>query len=477
MKFQLLISFLILSLFSKAEDTYEIVGFAPRFVGQKVTLYTYQDYVTRTRIKLAESVVSPKDSLFHLPLRVKSTIKGIINIDKTEAELYLAPSTSYDIYFLKAVGQPDGFQTKKTELVYFGLDSTDINYRIIQYHDWFDMFVSMYQSQIGTDNFQTYLDTFKIDVSNAYAHIEDEYFLTYVRYNIGEMEQVFNTKGRLRLNTFLAYIEPFPVYYENDQYMQFILRFYTENFGDYRSDISDPIFLALANSSPTQLMKALKADLFLANPEIRELVMVDKLGKAYYNEPQFRPNILVMLDSISKFAAFPHNAIVAHNVINYVTSIEQGYPAPHIALNGKNGEIITWDKYKGRFVYFNFFETWDDMALAEMKIIFELEKKYNEDVAFLSVCTDENRDKFDQFIKENPQYNWDIIYVGKDEELMAKFKCASTPSYYLIDQDGFIALAPAPRPSPDGEYESIDKTFYYIHQALHSVAPKRVGEP
>ncbi|MBK9591056.1 MAG: hypothetical protein IPO32_05985 [Crocinitomicaceae bacterium] len=58
---------------------------------------------------------------------------------------------------------------------------------------------------------------------------------------------------------------------------------------------------------------------------------------------------------------------------------------------------------------------------------------------------------------------------------MTKFRVTSSPAYFLIDQDGFIALAPAPSPSPDGEYESIDKTFYIIRQALHPVEPIRVG--
>ncbi|MBI3133354.1 MAG: TlpA family protein disulfide reductase [Bacteroidetes bacterium] len=470
------ITLLLVSLFSFAEEEYELVGYAPRFVGEKVILYTYQDYVTMTKIKIGEGTVSPVDSLFHIPLAVKSTIKGIIHIQKTEAELYLAPQTNYDIYFLKAVGQPDGFQTKKTELVFFDLDSTDINYRIIQYNSWFDMFVAAHADVINANTFHTYLDTFKTNAAEAYKDVQDQFFLTYVRYNIAEMDQAFNSKGEERLNTFLNYIQPFPVYYENDQYMRFLKRFYSEDFNDYNPDTEHAIFLALANSSPTQLMKALKQDLFLANPEIRELIMVDKLGKAFYKEPQFRGNILTVLDSVSKFAGFRHSSVVATNVMNYLTSIEQGFPAPMISLKTTGGEPITWAKYKGKFVYFTFFETWNDKALAELRIIGELQKKYDEDIAFLSVCTDETREGFDQFKKENPDLLWDIVYVGKDEALMQKFRVTSVPSYFLIDQDGFIAMAPAPGPSPDGEYESIDKTFFFIHEALHQQGPVKVGE-
>lgn len=475
MRYLLFITALFTSLFSTAGESHEIVGYAPRFVGEKVSLYTYQDYITMTRVKIGEGIVSEKDSLFHIPLNIKTTIKAVIQIDRTESELYLAPNTSYDLYFLKAVGQPDGFQTKKTEIVFFGLDSTDINYRVIAYNSWFDMYVAYYSNGLSTTNFQMYLDTFKVDVAEAYKDVKDEYFLNYVRYNIAEMDQTFDSKGRLRLNTYLTYIKPFPVYYENDQYMRFFKRFYSDDFGDYIPEIEHAVFLALNDSSPTKLMLALKQDLFLANPEIRELVMVDKLGKAFYQEPQFRGHILTILDSVSKHAAYPHSAVVAKNVISYITRIEQGFPAPHISLPNPNGDPITWDKYKGKFVYFTFFETWNEEALAELRFIGELKKLYDEDIAFLSVCTDENREKFDKFKAANPELNWDIIYVGKDEELLTKFRVTSSPAYFLIDQDGFIALAPAPAPSPDGEYESIDKTFYIIRQALHPIEPIRVG--
>jgi len=468
---------LFILVLSNKVTAHEIVGYAPRFVGQPVILYTYLDYITMTKVKIGEGVVSAKDSLFHIELTNKTTVKGIIEINKTEAEIYLAPETSYDIYYLKAVGQPDGFQNKKTELVYFGLDSADINYRIIAYNSWFDMFVSIHNESIGTGNFHTFLDTFKVDVQNAYKDVDDQYFLTYVRYNIAEMDQAFNSSGRNRLAIFLTYIEPFPVYHENDQYMQFIRRFYSDEFGDYVPEIESSIFNAMAQSSPTLLMAALKKDLFLANPEIREIIMVDKLGRAYYNEPFFRKNIITILDSVANYAKYGHSSVVAQNIKRYVTSIEYGFPAPHISLNGSKGDTITWDKFKGKFVYFNFFETWNEAAITEMRIIGELRKKYDDDIAFLSVCTDMDKATFDEFKKENPTLDWDIIYVGRDTELTNAYEVVAVPSYFLIDQEGFIILAPAPRPSPDGEYESIDKTFYIIHKALHPEKHKGIGQP
>lgn len=472
---------LILAFAGLSRAQHQITGFAPAFVGQKVELFTYQDYITLTKIKLGEGVVSPEDSLFHVPLDIGATIKGVVQIGKTEAPLYLAPETSYDVYFPKVEGQAISFQNQRTDLMFFGLDTTDINYRILQYNQWFDAFIAYHEVEIARGQFLTYLDTFKIYAADAYKDLDDEYFITYVRYNIGEMQQTFggNSRSSKRLETFLSYIEPFPVYYENDQYMKFFRGFYSKGFQDFPPTVEAEINVAISRASPTKLMAALKQDLFLSNPEIREMVMIDQLGKQFYKRNDQKRNILVMLDSLSFSAKNAVNATTAKNVLNYLRSLEPGFPAPMIELPNVEDpeEMITWKTYEGKFVYFNFFETWNDEARADMKIIQELKKKYGEYVSFLSVCTDEKKDDFDSYVEENPEFDWDIVYIGRESHLREDYRVKMVPSYFLIDQSGFIAVAPAPKPSPDGEYESIDKTFFYIKRALTPTGGNKIGEP
>lgn len=364
-------------------------------------------------------------------------------------------------------------------MMFFGLDSTDINYRILEYTQWFDMFVAYHFKNISTGNFSTYLDTFKVDVQNAYKDVNDEYFITYVRYNIAEMEQVFGAgkNSNSKLETYLNYIEPFPIYYENDQYMKFIKRFYTQDFEDYIPDVEMSINLAIHYSSPTNLMQALRKDLFLARPDIREMVMIDKLGKAFYKYIDSKQNILTILDSVQNHAKYPVHATIAKNVKSYLTKLEYGFPAPHISLRDSADNEVTWAKYKGKYVYFNFFATWNEQSLTDMRVIRDLRKKYNDDITFLSVCVDKDREQYEKFLKDNPDMDWDIIYVGEDEKLMNAYDAKTVPAYYLIDHEGFIIYAPAPGPSPDGEYDSIEITFFEIYSYYHPNNERRLEKP
>lgn len=479
MKLNLKHIFLLTLLFSLNAKATKIKGFAPDFVGQKVELYTYQDYITLTLVKLGEGMVSKEDSLFTIDVEIGTTIKGLLQIGKTEAPLYLAPKTEYEIYFPKAQDQAISFQNLKTEVMFYGLDSVDVNYRILQYNQWFDAYIAYHEQDIARGQFLTYLDTFKIYAAEAYADVKDEYFLTYVRYNIAEMEQTFggNSKSTNRLNTFLNFIDPFPVYYENDQYMSFFRGFYSKNFDDYVPDVEAEINMAIYNASPTKLMSALKKDVFLSKPEIRETVMIDQLGKQYYMRNDQKRSILIMLDSLSNFASTQVNATTAKNVKLYLTSLEPGFPAPQIKFEVEGKDPITWKSYRGKFVYLNFFETWNDQAKTDMQIIESLKKKYGEYVSFVSICTDEKRESFDAYMSEHDEFDWDIFYEGQTSEIKLDFRVKMVPSYYLIDQSGFIAISPAPSPAPDGEYESIDKTFFYIKKALTEPQYNGIGRP
>ncbi|NOQ71965.1 MAG: redoxin domain-containing protein [Crocinitomix sp.] len=455
----------------------EIVGYAPEFIGQEVTLYTYQDYVTMNRVAIGEGTVRASDSSFTINFQANSTIKGVVEIGRVEGDLYIAPNTNYNIYF-PGSAEPSSYQNSETNIYFSDLDTTDINYMVLQYHRWFDAFVSYNEKQMSSGGFLAYLDTFKLYAADAYKEVEDPFFITYVRYDIAEMEQTYggNRNSEQRLETFLNYIEPFPVYYENDRYMKFILAFYDKEFREYLPVTEAAIMNAIYRKSPTLLMQTLKSDIFLTDPALRELVMVDKLGRAFYREIEYRPNIIAILDSVSNQANSEVNAAVARNVKKYITNLEPGYPAPAIQLNRSAEEKVSWIDYRGKFVYFNFFATWNEESMNDMEIISRLVPKYDEDIAFVSVCADKDSSTFAAFQKKFPEYDWDIFYVGEDETLMRSFKITSIPNYYLIDQDGFIFSAPALAPSPNGEYKSVEETLFKIKKALHPAERIRVGE-
>ena len=456
------------------QDSTFITGYAPQFIGQNVKLYAYSDYITMTRITLFETVVDT-NSLFKIPNQSKSTNKVIVEISNTEAELFIAPNTNYSIKYFKPKDAPISFANQKVELIFYDLDSTDVNYRILQYNQWLDTYIYYNRYNIKKYGFSPYLDTFKIYAYDAYKDLKSPYFINYVRYNIATMERtkVSSRQKKAKANTYLEYIHPFPVYSNHDQYMKFIKSFYPKDFETLLPQVKASVYLALDAKSPSKLSKALKKDPIFQIEELRELMMVNMLGNSYYKRGYDRSSIVTILDSVSRFSKFKPNARTAHNMLVYLTKMEHGYPAPELLMKNKNGDMVSWGTFKGKFIYVNFFASWNQTSVTEMNLIKELKMKYGEDIAFVSFCTDKTVEKYDEYMANNPKIDWDVFYLGENHDLIEQFNVKSIPQYFLIDQEGFIALAPAKSPSPNGEYKSIDETFFYIRSEIHRQPPRR----
>ena len=441
-----------------------IEGFAPGFVGKAVTVTTYTDYLTMTRVKIGEGEVNPKDSVFKIELDVKQTIKAFIEIGNTEAELYLAPDKDYRIFYKANDDAPVTFARQKASTYFVGLDTSDINYKILRYNNWFDEYLYVNSARVKKHGFAPYIDTFKLYAYKAYAYETDPYFVNYIRFNIANLELTKeHTKYmRSKISLYREYIEPYPAYPYHDEYMSFIKSFYVNDINSFHTQVKSDIILAFDDASPTRLMTAMQRDPLFQNEELRQLIMVDMLGNAYYKRQFSRQHIKIMLDSVSRFSKYRENGIAAKQMIDYVTKIEVGYPAPELSLVDNHDEVISWSMYKGKFIYIHFFTTWNPDALKEVKLMEDLYDKFSDYIEFVSFCMDKDSSAYLNFVNEHQNISWPVIYVGEEHQIIQDFEVSSTPYYLLLDQEGFIAMSPARGPSPDGSYETIERTFYFI---------------
>jgi len=467
-KIVILFYVLMLSVVVNAQNKAVITGYAPQFVGEKVALYIFSDYVTQTRVKIGEAIVE-QDSLFKIENPIQQTVKAIIEISNTESELYLQKNTSYNIEYYKPKNQAVSFVNQQVQIMFFGLDSTDVNYRILEYNNWFDTYIYYRQKQIIKHGFLSVLDTFKVYAYEQYKNVNDPYFINFVRYNIANMElSKINRKNKdSKQKAYMEYIRPYPIYTQNDQFMEYIKGYYPKDFESFSPHMKSSVFLAIGKSSPTRLMRALGKDPLLEKKELRELIMVNMLGNSYYKRGYNRANLITILDSVRVFSKYKTNSITAKNMLVYLTKLESGYPAPEINIEIATNEYLNWGNFKGRYIYVNFFANWNQTSLNEMKVIRELELKYGGDIEFVSFSVDKTKAEFDEFVKTNPNYKWNLVFLGEDHELLERFNVKTIPAYYLIDQKGFMAQSPALSPSPNGVYTSIDRTFYDINKKLH----------
>jgi hypothetical protein len=98
----------------------------------------------------------------------------------------------------------------------------------------------------------------------------------------------------------------------------------------------------------------------------------------------------------------------------------------------------------------------------EIEPLIKLYNQYKEDITFITIAPERFTDDAKNALTKLP---WEVFVVEESNPVFFNFKVVTYPSYVLVDETGFIVAAPALSPMPNGQYETIDKTFYYIKEA------------
>ncbi|MDG2226815.1 MAG: TlpA disulfide reductase family protein [Flavobacteriales bacterium] len=454
-----------------------IDGNAPSYKGKYVSLIQIEDYITNTYKNLGRQKV---DSLgkFSFKLESDKAFKAIIEIEDKSSILYIDPKTkSYKINI------PSGKNTagSKVKLVFENLPDNDLNALVLEYNLRADHFMfgdSMYVLKcIKSNNFKEYsaqLDKFKDSLIQYYKPIKNKYFHNYIRYSIASLEQISTGKEIVtnRINVFNNYINNKPILYNNDAYMDFINQFYENTLKLPVKGGKDKLYLAINNHASLAMLNDIFInDVFLKDAKLRELIMIKGLGEEYYYDNFIKENILNLIKEIGNTSLFPENRIIAKNTFTLLTHLQIGYRAPNFSLIDSKGDSISLDSFKGKHVYLGFWASWNESSLLEMEIAQKLYQDYEKYITFVSVSMDKDENAYLHYIKEHPEFKWHIAHYNGDIGLITDYRLKNLPEYFLIDPDGIILQAPAFKPSPNGDYQSIDLTFFEIKKKLE---PKKV---
>lgn len=469
MRYYFLLLFLLLAEISTAQKI-RIFGNAPDYKGKSIEVYRIDDYLSDKTSMITSSTVDEKGS-FSLGFVNEDVRKVLIKSNNNWAFLYIQPDASYHIYFAgRDRFDPVKESGNEIELSFYELDSTDINYKILSFQRWVDEFIG-YTYHLRNDKLDTKfnqeLDTFKTNVELAYQNdtsFNSLFFKTYVKFAIAGLDNINTIAERNRYEKHDFYLVNTPVQYQNDVYMDYLIAFYEQLIPRLPNETNEAFYQAILHSSPTMMMNALRGEYTLKNLRIREFVMIEALSEAYYSEDFPQTNVETMLDSLSHHCLFEDNEIIAKNILDRLTDLVPGSKAPDFVLLGKDQETLTLTGFEGKYLYINFIDARSEENLKELELIGELRKEYGDYVEFLTVYKEGDipqvhREK----LSENP---WKTYGLSPDNSIFQKYRVVNFPQYVLIDLAGYIVANPAMSPVPNGDYESIDQTFFLLKRAI-----------
>jgi thiol-disulfide isomerase/thioredoxin len=154
------------------------------------------------------------------------------------------------------------------------------------------------------------------------------------------------------------------------------------------------------------------------------------------------------------------NQLVTYLESNYANNLNmaKGNPSPKFFdyIDAKGGKK-SLDSFIGKYVYIDIWATWCGPCIREIPSLQKLEKEYhNKNITFVSISTDESQrsggsweaaeKKWRDFVK-NRELSGVQLWSGQDFSFQQAYQINAIPRFLLIDPNGNIVSANAPRPS------------------------------
>lgn len=117
-----------------------------------------------------------------------------------------------------------------------------------------------------------------------------------------------------------------------------------------------------------------------------------------------------------------------------------GSVAPDFKIKNINGEEITLNTYRGKFLLLSFAAPWCEMCKEENKYLKEIRKEFPENkLNMLTVTLDSCQDSIRQLAKKE-KLTWDLVSDSASyaSEMVDTYQISSIPRNYIIDTAGII---------------------------------------
>ncbi len=129
--------------------------------------------------------------------------------------------------------------------------------------------------------------------------------------------------------------------------------------------------------------------------------------------------------------------------------ITKGQTAPGFKYPDINDKMIALEDFKGKYVYIDVWSTRCGPCIAEIPYIKELQQEFKDkNIVFVSVSLDNSRSAWEKMVKDRELKGVQLFAMHDWESTINKdYNIKGIPRFIMIDKEGKIVDATAPRPS------------------------------
>ncbi len=152
-------------------------------------------------------------------------------------------------------------------------------------------------------------------------------------------------------------------------------------------------------------------------------------------------------NAAAMFAKMDKNKLVATPFYTEVAKRVDGFNATGagkivpeiITINTYDKAKFNLSSLKGKYVVLDFWGTWCGPCIAGMPKMKEYLDKYKAKMDIVGIAKEsDNGDRWRNFLKEKPEYQWHHVLSRDNEDYILKFNVAGYPTKIIVDPEGKI---------------------------------------
>lgn len=438
-----IVTFLLLSLTS-------FVGFGQidihinGFYGRRIELTELTDALTKSYQTLAQDTIDYEGMVTLYP-EIKTAKEYQLRVDNRELTLHLEPQVAYAI----ELTAPLHIQVKQAPLTIKQIDASGENQ--VYFHELWNSFEEdlakfiTTEEAIATDTLRTYkIDSVSTSLRLKYQEFTNKY--TWLKHAIA-IELAMLRKDVLKKNDGLDSCITGWFYLDSPRYLDALLLFYQKDIGKWIFNRHSQFQkIATNNHAADSLKEWLNQDSIAISFIKHQELIIAKL--AYDKKlPNFSlNNRLALLKQIGITSKSQQMELLCKNAYKNLSQLIPNSQAPDIELFDENGRSINLSDLQGRFVYLQFWSKDNTASILDVKLLERIQKTYRKNIQFVSIHIGDNYDSFNEYMK-NYGVTWPVYHVYNDDAILATYRIETTPTYYLIDPNGYLLRSPADRPN------------------------------
>jgi len=379
------------------------------------------------------------------------------------ALLYTQPKGRYLIELPEVEQQTFYNQDQQAiELLFYQLDTNDINYRILGFEAWMDNYIAdIYQlKDIRSNEFILKVLAFKAETAMVYGNESNTFLRDYIKYSIGLTIDNFSViGGPSKDDKYNFYLQTDSVDYQQPKLIEYAQFFYENYDSQVDQKVRTALEIAMQTSSLDALLKALQQDPFIYNVSWAEFVALELILECEQTNRLQKDLALELLLSLSKNAQ------------------QQGLRAAASyfwTVKSKLGNGQTWSKSYAekqlglrlepqQYIYLHHYIPGNQKCIAEMAALKRLAERYKNKLQiitfFPSEATWTTADK-----KAFEGANWQRLDLPKTDVLWQQLGWVSAPAYILLDAQLKVLYLDALGPLPNARTQTIDLILSQLFQ-------------